>query len=105
MYPLTCISADGILLASIPQSSNVISTFQKSCTQSTCQGDEVKLAKSPGTEKTTEMHEGLSIATLSSDEKLTKDLPSLIEEGSDKEEDPCDDNYEGALTSEETTAI
>jgi len=66
--------------------------------------NEIKFSKSPGTKRTTEMHEGLSIVTLPSYEKLTKDLPALIEEGSDKE-DPCDDIYEGALTSEKTTAI
>jgi len=52
------------------------------------------------------MHEGLSIVT-SSDESLTEDLLASIEEeniSSNEEEDPCDD-YEGALTSEETTAI
>ena len=70
--------------------------------------NEAKLSKSPGTEITTELHEGPSIVTIPSDENLTEDLPAPIEEGnvsSDEEEDPCDDDYEGALTSEDTTAI
>jgi len=51
------------------------------------------------------MHEGPSIITIPSDENLTEYSPAPIEEGnvsSDEEEDTCDDDYEGALTSEET---
>jgi len=41
--------------------------------------NEAKLAKSPATKRTTELHEGPSIVTTPSDKNLTEDLPVPIE--------------------------